>query len=212
MKAKITLALLSGLKTTGSQYEVHDTTVSGLFVRVTAAGHKAYVVRWARGKKKTLGRVGVLTLDQARKEALQYLGEARIHGEPLAVSQGRKGATVPTLEQFIEDQFEAWVLSQQRDGANSVRSIRTAYAGLLSLRLDEITPARVEPLRTSWLKAGRTPATANRNLVRLKGLLSRAVEWGILEDHPLTKVRKMKVDQSSRVRFLSVDEEKCVFR
>ena len=61
MKAKLTLSLLGGLETTGSTYEVHDTAVTGLFVRVTAAGHKSYVVRWARGKKKTLGRVGVVT-------------------------------------------------------------------------------------------------------------------------------------------------------
>ena len=71
MKAKLTLSLLNSLETTGTTYEVHDTTVTGLFVRVTASGHKAYVVTWGRAKKRTLGRVGVLTLDQARKEALQ---------------------------------------------------------------------------------------------------------------------------------------------
>lgn len=208
MKAKITLALLSGLATTGTTYEVHDTTVSGLFVRVTAAGHKAYVVRWARGKKKTLGRVGILTLEQARKNAIQYLAEAHAHGEPLAVSQSRKTAIVPTLEEFINEHFEAWVLALQKDGENSVRSIRTSYAGLLKLRLDEINPGLIERLRASWLDAGLSPATANRNLVRLKGLLSRAVDWGFIDAHPLTKVRRLKVDQSSRVRFLSSDEEK----
>lgn len=208
MKAKITLALLNGLETTGSAYEVHDTTVSGLFVRVTAAGHKAYVVRWARAKKKTLGRVGILTLDQARKDAIKYLSEAHTHGEPLAVSQSRKGATIPTLEQFTDDQFEAWVLIHQKDGANSVRSIRSSYADLMALRLDEINPGRIERLRLSWLEAGLSAATANRNLVRLKGLLSRAVDWGVLQDHPLSKVRRLKIDQQSRVRFLSEDENK----
>ncbi len=44
MKAKLTLSLLNSLETTGTTYEVHDTTVTGLFVRVTASGHKAYVV------------------------------------------------------------------------------------------------------------------------------------------------------------------------
>lgn len=208
MKAKITLALLNSLETTGRTYEVHDTTVSGLFVRVTAAGHKAYVVRWARAKKKTLGRVGILTLEQARKDAIRYLAEAHAHGEPLAVSQSRKGVAVPTLEEFINERFKTWVVAHQNDGANSVRSIRTSFSGLLTLRLDEINPGLIERLRTSWLEAGLSPATANRNLVRLKGLLSRAVEWDILDAHPLTKVRRLKVDQRSRVRFLSADEEK----
>lgn len=207
MKTKITDKVLSNLAPQAKVYRIHDTKQPGLLIRVLPSGHASYMVTWARNKATTLGRVGKMTLDQARLEAAQYLAEAHAHGEPLAVSQSRKGATVPTLAQFINDQFEAWVLTHQRDGVNSVRSIRASYAELMALRLDEINPGRIERLRTSWLEAGRSPATANRNLVRLKGLLSRAVEWGILDDHPLTKVRRLKVDQSGRVRFLLVDEE-----
>uniref|UniRef100_UPI003C7BB11E Arm DNA-binding domain-containing protein n=1 Tax=Pseudomonas veronii TaxID=76761 RepID=UPI003C7BB11E len=68
LKEKLTAKLLGSLQVTGNEYEVHDTTVGGLFVRVTAAGAKSYVVCRARGRKKTLGRVGILTLDQARTE------------------------------------------------------------------------------------------------------------------------------------------------
>ena len=103
MKEKITAKLLAGLQVTGREYEIHDTAITGLFVRVTAAGAKSYVVTWARGRKKTLGRVGILTLDQARQEATQYLADARKHGEPLAVTQGRKGAALPSLREFIDD-------------------------------------------------------------------------------------------------------------
>ncbi|MCE1098385.1 site-specific integrase [Pseudomonas asiatica] len=206
MKAKLTLSLLGGLETTGSTYEVHDTTVSGLFVRVTAAGHKSYVVRWARGKKKTLGRVGVLTLDRARKEALQYLAEAHEHGEPLAVSQARAGASMPTLEAFLVEQFEPWARVHHRDHVNSVRAIRSAFADLLPLKLEEIDHRRVERLRVSWVDGGNTPATANRNIQRIKGLLSRAVEWGVLAEHPLAKLRRLKTDRRGRIRYLTTEE------
>ncbi|WP_460953683.1 hypothetical protein AB6N16_23025 [Pseudomonas marginalis] len=43
-------------------------------MRATAAGAKSYIVRWGRGRKKALGRVGMLTLDQARQEATQASG------------------------------------------------------------------------------------------------------------------------------------------
>lgn len=208
MKQKITARTLSSLDTTGKEYEVHDTTVPGLFIRVTAAGAKSYVVTWARGRKKTLGRVGVLTLAQAREEALQYLNEARKHGEPLAVTHGRRGVGIPTLESFIDDQFEAWALLHHKDGANGVRDIRATYKDLLKLRLDEIDVRRIERLRSGWLAAGRAPATANRKLVRLKGMLSRAVEWGVIAEHPLASMRRLKVDQRGRVRYLLKDEEK----
>jgi hypothetical protein len=82
VKEKLTTKLLTGLQTTGREYEVHDTSITGLFLRVTATGARSYVVTWASGRKKTLGRVGILTLEQAPQEATQCLAEARKHGEP----------------------------------------------------------------------------------------------------------------------------------
>lgn len=206
MKAKLTQSLLNGLATTGATYEVHDTTITGLFVRVTANGHKAYVIRWARGKKKTLGRVGIVTLDRARKEAIQYLAEANEHGEPLSVAQGRISGAMPTLERFLTDTFEPWAIEHHRDATNGNRAIRHSFEDLLTLPLNTIDTKRVELIRTAWLRAGRAPSTANRNITRLRGVLSRAVEWGVLDENPL-KVRKLKVDDRSRVRYLSTDEE-----
>jgi integrase len=206
MKAKLTQSLLNGLATTGATYEVHDTTITGLFVRVTANGHKAYVIRWARGKKKTLGRVGIVTLERARKEAIQHLAEASEHGEPLSVAQGRISGSMPTLERFLTDTFEPWAVEHHRDAANGNRAIRHSFQELLTLPLNTIDTKRVELIRTAWLRAGRAPSTANRNIIRLRGVLSRAVEWGVLPEHPL-KVRKLKVDDRSRVRYLSTDEE-----
>ncbi|MDO9622366.1 MAG: tyrosine-type recombinase/integrase [Pseudomonas sp.] len=210
MKAKLTLSLLNGLATTGSAYEVHDSTVTGLFVRVTAAGKKAYVVRWARGKKKTLGRVGIMTHEQARKEAIQYIAEANKHGEPLAVSQARKVGGMPTLEAFMVDHFEPWAEAHHRDAVNGARAIRKSFADLLQLPLDEIDARLIERLRTAWLTAGLAPASANRNMTRLRGVLTRAVEWGVLEVHPLVKVKRLKVDRRGRVRYLTPDEEKAL--
>lgn len=206
MKAKLTQSLLNGLATTGSTYEVHDTTITGLFVRVTANGHKAYVIRWARGKKKTLGRVGIVTLERARKEAIQYLAEANEHGEPLSVAQDRISGSMPTLERFLTDTFEPWAIEHHRDATNGNRAIRHSFEELLTLPLNSIDTKRVELIRTAWLRAGRAPSTANRNITRLRGVLSRAVEWGVLQEHPL-KVRKLKVDDRSRVRYLRTEEE-----
>ncbi|OEO23508.1 integrase [Pseudomonas sp. J237] len=208
MKIKITDKVLTSLAPKEKVYRIHDTKQPGLLIRVLPSGHASYMVAWARNKATTLGRVGKMTLDQARFEAAQCLAEAHAHGEPLVVTQGRRGAALPTLDQFLTDQFEGWAKVHQKDAVNSIRAIRSSYAVLLPERLDKIDANRIERLRVSWLDGGLSPASANRNLVRIKGLLSRAVDWGVLQDHPLSKVRRLKVDQQSRVRFLSADESR----
>ena len=168
------------------------------------------MVTWARNKAVTLGRVNVMTLEQARTEAAQYLAEAHAHGEPLAVSQERKAGAIPTLETFLTEQFEPWSQSHHRDATNSSRAIRKSFAKLLPLRLDEIDLRRVEQLRTTWLTEGLTPASANRNITRLRGVLTRAVEWNALEAHPLAKLKRLRVDRRGRIRYLTTDEEKAL--
>lgn len=210
MKAKITLSLLNKLEATGTRYDVHDTSIIGFMVRVTIKGDKSYYVQWARGKKKRLGRVGIMTLEQARNEALRYLSEAREYGEPLAISDIRKNTVIPTLENFIDELYEPWVKTHHSDAVNAIRALKTSFNTLLSLRLDEVTIKQIELLRSHWIALGRKPTTANRNITRLRGLFSRAVEWGFIEVHPLSKLKQMKVDRKGRVRYLTTEEEKAL--
>ncbi|MGV8637432.1 Arm DNA-binding domain-containing protein, partial [Pseudomonas aeruginosa] len=137
-------------------------TVTGLFVRVTASGHKAYVVNWGRAKKRTLGRLGVLTLDQARKEALQYLAEAREHGEPLAVTQERRSANSLSLRGFIDDHYPPWMATNLKSADKTLNLLNVGFASIMGKRLNEISQRDLESHRMAWLKAGNTESTANR--------------------------------------------------
>lgn len=209
MKEKLTPRRLNSLPVTGKEYEIHHTAVPGLFVRVTAAGAKSYVVTWARGRKKTLGRVGIMTLAQAEEEALQYLTEARKHGEPLAVAQGRKGSASPTLRDFIDDTYLPWFKAHHQP-RETTHTLSTCFEPIMSRRLVEVTGRDLEQIRTDWLKAGNKPSTANRKMGTLSGVFSRAVDWSYLEASPLDKVKALKVDTKGRIRYLSKDEAKAL--
>ena len=208
MKEKLTAKLLGSLQVTGNEYEVHDTTVGGLFVRVTAAGAKSYVVSWARGRKKTLGRVGILTLDQARTEATQYLAEARAHGEPLAVTQGRRGATLPSLRDFIEDTYMPWFKAHHKGHEKTQHTLSNNFDPIMSQRLDAITGRDLEQIRTGWMQAGNKASTVNRKMGSISGVFSRAVEWEYIDTHPLAKLKQLKVDSKGVIRYLAADETK----
>lgn len=208
MKEKLTAKLLGSLQVTGNEYEVHDTTVGGLFVRVTAAGAKSYVVTWARGRKKTLGRVGILTLDQARTEATQYLAEARAHGEPLAVTQGRRGATLPSLRDFIDDTYMPWFKAHHKGHEKTQHTLSNNFDPIMSQRLDAITGRDLEQIRTGWMQAGNKASTVNRKMGSISGVFSRAVEWEYIDTHPLAKLKQLKVDSKGVIRYLAADETK----
>ncbi|WP_374289371.1 tyrosine-type recombinase/integrase [Pseudomonas fluvialis] len=210
MREKLTLRRLNGLQATGKEYEIHDTDVHGLFVRVTPAGAKSYVVTWARGRKKTLGRVGVVTLDQAREEAQQYLNEARKHGEPLAVTQGRRGTGTPTLRQFIDDHYMPWFEAHHKGAEKTLHTLNTSFDEIMHRRLTEIAGRDLEQIRTGWLKGGNKPSTANRKMGSISGVFSRAVEWDYLPASPLDRIKQLKVDSISRIRYLTKEETKAI--
>lgn len=207
MKEKLTAKLLTGLQVTGKEYEIHDTSVTGLFVRVTAAGAKSYVVTWARGRKKVLGRVGILTLDQARQEAVQYLVEARTHGEPKAVTQGRKGATSPpSLRAFIDDIYMPWFKLHHKGHEKTLHTLDNNFDSIISRSIDMITGRDLESIRTTWMKAGNKPSTVNRKMGSISGVFSRALEWEYISSHPLAKLKQLKVDSMGIVRYLDAEE------
>lgn len=54
---------------------IRDAQVRGLILCVRSSGHKAWVVTWAHGKRRTLGSVEYLTLEQVRDQARQAVAE-----------------------------------------------------------------------------------------------------------------------------------------
>lgn len=189
-------------------YRVHDTTQPGLFIRVLPSGHKSFMVTWGRNKNATLGRVGVLTLDQARTEAAQYLADAHAHGEPLAITQGRKGAALPSLREFVDQHYMPWFKAHHRGQKKTQHTLDNNFTTIMAQRIDAITTRDLEQIRTAWLQAGNAASTANRKMGSISGVFSRAVEWEFISEHPLAKLKALKVDSKGQVRYLTSDESK----
>lgn len=208
MKTKITQKLINGLPTEPKAYRVHDTVQPGLFIRVLPSGHKSYMVTWGRNKNATLGRVGVVTLERARTEAAQYLADAHLHGEPLAVAQGRKGAALPSLRDFIDETYLPWFKAHHRGHDKTQHTLANNFDLIMPQRIDAVTGRDLEQIRTTWLQAGNKPSTVNRKMGSISGVFSRAVEWEYIDAHPMAKLNALKVDSKGKVRYLADDESK----
>jgi hypothetical protein len=63
---------------------------------------------------------------------------------------------------------------------------------------------------TPRLEDGLAAKTINRDFQRVEAVLARAVQWKILDTHPLADFKPLKANKGGRVRYLSAEEESAV--
>ncbi len=88
-----------------AQAFVRDSVLPGFGLRVTAGGSKSFILEKrvnGRVRRQTLGRFGVLTVEQARREAHKLLGEIAMGIDPVAERKTREANRV-TLGQCFEE-------------------------------------------------------------------------------------------------------------
>lgn len=66
----------------------------------------------------------------------------------------------------------------------------------------------LEQYQTERLQAGKKPATINRHIATLKHLFTKAVDWNMVEEDTLRRVRRAKMleENNRRLRYLSKEE------
>jgi integrase len=215
MKAVITQKLVASYQKLAKEgkvpkpVEVNDTDLTGFILRVQPSGRLSYIVQLGRGKRITIGDAAVLTPTQGRLKAKVALGAQADGRDPKAAIRIEEGAKVPTLAAFLTDTYGPWVKANRKTGADLVRRIGACFfPDLGDTPLDQVTAWSVELWRKARLQSGTKPATVNRDINALKAALSRAVDWELIDRHPLAKVKPARVDAHGVVRYLSPDEER----
>ena len=203
----ISNSLISKLQPRPQKYDVRDTKLTGFLIRVYPSGKMSYVVQYQRGKRTTIAPVGVITPKQARERATQILAESLQGKLP---SQNKNQTNQTTLENFIKHDYEKWALANLNSGRKTVDRIFTAFPDFLPLALDKITVRLVDQWRTKMLNQQK-PATINRSIGTLKALLSKAVVWNVIDEHPIAQIKPLKVDANPIVRYLTSEEEQRLF-
>lgn len=201
-RVTLTRATVERAKPQQSAYRLWDAQVPGLCLRVLPSGIKTYEAHLGRGVSERVGRHPHLTLDAARTQAIAKLGQFAKTGERT------KRAPVETFGDFMGSKYEPWVTVERKAGKATVAAIKSVWGDLYAKQLQDVSAFDVERIKAARLKSGTKPATVNRDLVRIKAALAKAVEWGMLPAHPLATVKRAKGDDDSRVRFLSPVEER----
>lgn len=182
--------------------DITDRRLPNFLIRCRPSGAHSYLVRIGRGKYLTLGRVGVMTVAQAREEARNALAQRDMGQTPRQTPKAKV-----TLRQFLADTYGPWVRTHRKTGSETVTRIQAVFGPLLNHKLADLSTFAIEKWRTERRKAGVAPATINRDINDLRSALTRAVAWKYISTHPLADLKALRVDSHGVVRYLSTDEE-----
>lgn len=200
---------LAALPTPAGRVRYRDTETPCLFLRVYPTGRKSFfVIKRARGRPRwlKLGDFPMMTVEQARRKALEVLGELAEGKDPAAAR--RKDRAVITFGQLFERYMEDYARPHKRTWKEDERLYNAHLRPWRTRRVDEIRPADVARLHRRITEAG-APTEANR----LLALARHVFNWGRRQE--LIEVEnpcRVKANpERSRDRFLDGDELRRFF-
>jgi len=151
-----------------------DSAIPGFALRVTSGGVKSFIAeKRINGKvrRMTLGRYGHLTVEQARREAMQLLGMVATGKDPIADKKAKQAKSV-TLQEAFEDYLKTRKDLKPSTIHDYRRSMNGPFSDWQNKALLDISKDMVE-LRHRTL-GKKSPARANNALRVLRAIFNHA--------------------------------------
>lgn len=215
MQAKLSTNSVKRLGAQEKAYEIHDLEIKGFLLRVQPTGRKTFYYSYRnQAGKRTRIKIGVLgpslTLTQARDRAASYAGKVAegidIQAEKMTDRHEAREALSHTLASFMENHYKPWALANLKSGQQTIDTVKRSFPDYLLRPMLDIQIKQIERWRTDKQQDGLKPSTINRVVNSLRGVLTKAVEWEVIHEHPLAKLKSLKLDESKKARYLSTDE------
>jgi integrase len=157
---------------------------------------------WFRGERIQCGTKSTSSRVASKLEALHKV----------CLIDGKQPPTpakeVPTFSEFSERYMEFSKANKRSYGIEKcyVRAILKPHFG--EHRLDQITAMLAEQFKQKRLKDGLKKSSINREVGLLKSMLSKAVEWELVDRNHAQECKLFKLDDERQpIRVLSQDEE-----
>jgi integrase len=201
---KLTARSVTAIKPDGTRFDVKDTDVTGLHVRMGANGVGVYRLQYRRpdGSKPviTLGRITEFTADQARDWAKAQKA-AIVQGADPSRQKGDWRAA-PTMDDLWAryEAAPAWLAGKRGRTQEEYRRNWTNHAQpvLGALKVAEVGPKDIRKVMTAM---GRSKAAANRVRALLSVMFSCAIEAEMRAGNPVTAVKKNEENGPRDVAF-----------
>jgi hypothetical protein len=195
MPKLLTQIVVDKSRARGRRYEIPDGSsaggLPGFALRVGEHGSKSYVLRLRAGgrhRRITIGRVGQITLAEARRQARELVNQAKEGIDPVVArrpARRDRDTVASVVAQYLE-------LHQKRNQLRRAADVERMLEGSVlpewgDRDIRSITKRDALDLVDGI--AARAPVMANRTLSLLKRLLAWSVERGALEVSPVASMR-----------------------
>lgn len=214
---KLTDKSIAALQPKDKNYDIWDTEIKGFTIRVSVTGTKSFrFMHYFAGQRKvfTIGKFGTLTCAQAREIVKLKAGQVAtgINVQQEKIDSRQKSFHELNFQEFVEGPYFEWRKANRKNPEDTLNRLKYCFFEDYSkVALKDFSVLMLETWKTKRLNAGIKPDTVNRDIAELRAVLSKAVDWEILEDHPLKKLKQSKVDKTTIARFLD-DLEKVSLR
>lgn len=152
-----------------------------------------------------LGSTDDITLDQARAKALQFK-EMKALAPKLAVMPVEAPKVMPTLSAFFKLDYRPYAKPRKRSFDRDEEMFRLRIGPVFgSMLLSDISRQAVQGFHASLCEGGLAPATADHHIKLLRHMLNLAVEWKMLKENPIARIRLFNPD--NKVEVLLSDEQ-----
>lgn len=205
----LTQAVCNKFQAEEKRYDVRDTQIKGLFLRVEPSGRKTWYLSYrtpapeCRLRNMKIAPFDI-TLTEARCAARELL--ARLHlekSDPAAKPEPQEQENDLTLREAL-DLYEPWVLSQRKSGRVTMRTLML-FEPFLDMKCKDITTQVVE--NWQFENCGKLKgATFNRRIAALKSLMNWIVRKGLLDEMPFKVPKVPQMDSKMIIRYLSPSE------
>ncbi len=185
-----------------------DSDLSGFGIRVYPTGRKVYVVQYrlhGRTRRKNLGQHGLLTAEEALRDAKLVQADVARGSDPSAERKARlRSPTIKELgERFLKEHValhcKPTTLYVYR---NLLRGVVNPVPG--SIKVSEINFADIQAFH---LKRHETPYQANRGVMVLSKMLNLAEDWGLraMNTNPTRRIKRYP--EVEKKRYLDEAEQ-----
>jgi len=206
---KLSKPFISSLNPTDQDVVIWDSTLPGFGVRAKASGVKTFVIQYrnlsGRSRRLSIGNLGTVTLDKARKEALRLLGQAAGKDPAEERLTLLRSETIGQLADVYMREHCAGRCKPRTIEANNWMLKKLIKPRLGTRKLLDLRPFDVAQMHGD-LQA--TPYNANRALGLLRAMLNCAERWEMIPrgSNPATVIKPYP--ERRRERFLSAGELK----